>query len=103
MNKAQAANCLTLANLLKKKYAAWDFSECRHCAMGVAKQNCKLFNERESYVNIWNRTNTFGYRAADLFFGDDILSSHKDWKTITQTKFRTALLKIIDQEGWEEA
>lgn len=100
MNKEQAGNALTLADLLKKKYAQWDIKDLRHCALGIAKQNCELFG---SYKNrLHNDCDLFGSRIFNLFFGNDVFEDLK-FKSITQSMFRKAILKVVDQEGWEEA
>lgn len=99
MNKKQADNALILADLLKKKYVKWDMTELDHCAFGIAEQNAKLFN---GFYNDFRSYDTFGSRINDLFFGGDILYG-KEFSKITQAKFRAAILKVVDQEGWEEA
>ena len=97
MNKKQAGNCLTLADLLgnEMRDALWDFSFCSSCAIGYAQDNAHLFG------GDCVRDNIFGEDVDDIMWGKGI--KEEDHQKVTKASIRRKILKAVDDAGWEEA
>lgn len=97
MNQTQADNSLTLAYLLRKKSEDWNFWDNKCCALGIARQNCELFDKKQIEPH---GEKTFGKRVSELFFGLDILTQNDE---PTQVQIHRAIIQVVGEEGWEEA
>ncbi len=105
MNKKQAANCLTLADLLgnSMKNDHWDFRECATCAIGYAQVNPDLFGGRIDAFGSFGHTvhSVFGDKVQYILMGGNI--KEENLRKVTKESIRRKILKAVDVAGWEEA
>lgn len=104
MNQIQAANSLTLADLLGNAMANdyWDFREYATCAIGYAQANPDLFGGRvESFTDYGYTVNSvFGTKVEDILMGGNI--KEENLRKVTKENIRRKILKAVSAAGWEE-